>query len=151
MLITNYLKEHNVRAEIIKLETQFPTLKHIARYFNITEKQIFLNQLLQGENKRLLMCIYQAKYLLDFKKIEDISGIKRLRFADREIVQKTTGYEVGAIPIIGYISDFPIYIDKKLLEVEYGYGAAGEQTELMKVFPEDVVKCNQGVIVEIVR
>lgn len=151
MLIVDYLKEKKIKAEVIKLETPFPTTKHVARYFGITERQIFVANLLQGENKRLVMCIYSAAQTLNFKEIEEITGIKRLRFADREVVQKTTGFQSDGMPPIGFTGEFPVLMEEKLLEQNSGYAIGGEPTILIKISPQDIQKYSSATLSHIVR
>ncbi len=151
MLVTEYIKKNNIKAEIFSLDTPFPTNKHIARYFAIKERNIFVTQLLQGENKRLIMCIFPSDKRLNFKRVEEVSGIKRLRYADREVVYKTTGYEVGCIPLVGYKGDFDTVIDESVFEVDKGIGIAGEPTKLMKLTPEDIKQYNNGIVALIVK
>lgn len=68
---------------------------------------------------------------LDLKKLKKLLGFTTLTFAGKEEILQQTGYQVGAIPLIGMC--LPCYIDKKLLTLDYIYGGTGDTHYTLKI------------------
>jgi prolyl-tRNA editing enzyme YbaK/EbsC (Cys-tRNA(Pro) deacylase) len=75
-------------------------------------------------------------------------GFSKLKMADREKVQKITGYSAGAIPLIGH--KLPCVFDDCLLDYDYIYGGSGDELQTLKITPNDVM-CLNNVIKHITR
>lgn len=63
--------------------------------------------------------------------------------AGKEKVQRSTGYAVGAIPLIGL--RLPCIFDERLLTYDYVYGGTGDERVTLKIVPYDVKRLNPVV------
>lgn len=149
MLLKEFIKEKKIKAEFLMLDSPFPTTKHAARYLSVKSGQILRAQLLQGENKRMVVCIIPGDITIDFKKVETLTGIRRLRFADTEAIFKATGFHPPSIPPFGYHSEIPVLIEKDILDYDYGFTLAGDIHLYMKIKPQEIVRVTDGSMVDI--
>lgn len=81
---------------------------------------------------------------LDLRKLAQDSGFSKMKLAEKSDIFKITGYEVGAVPLIGH--NLPCLFDKKLLAFDYIYGGTGDQFHTLKINPEDVIRLNNDTI-----
>lgn len=99
--------------------------------------------ILQTE-RTLVACIVSGnRGRLDLDAIRETCGFSRLRLADRKKLQKQTGYEAGAIPLIGH--GLACIFDDSLLQYDYIYGGTGDPLVTLKIKPEDVKRLNQVI------
>ena len=77
---------------------------------------------------------------LDLKKIAEKLNVSKLKMADRRNVFKLTGYEAGAISLIGL--SLPCIFDERLLTFDYLYGGSGDPLHTLKICPLDVKRLN---------
>jgi len=70
-------------------------------------------------------------------------GFSKLKMADSGKVLEMTGYETGAIPLIGH--DLPCVFDDWLLTFDYIYGGTGDAFHTLKIKPSDIARLNNVV------
>lgn len=80
---------------------------------------------------------------INFKSIKQELGIKKLSMASREEVLEQTGFEAGAVPLIGH--NMPTVIEKKVLETDYVYGGTGDPYHTLKINPVDLQRINNTI------
>jgi Ala-tRNA(Pro) deacylase len=61
-----------------------------------------------------VLLVLPADRKLDSRKARDVLGVKSLRFATKEEVQKLTGLQPGSIPPFGSLFQLPTYCDPAL-------------------------------------
>lgn len=64
--------------------------------------------------ERILLLVLPADRKLDSKKARTALGVRELRFATREEVERVTGLQPGAIPPFGSLFQLPTYCDPAL-------------------------------------
>jgi Ala-tRNA(Pro) deacylase len=66
--------------------------------------------------ERFVLLVLPADRKLDSRKARDSLGVKGLRFASREEVEKLTGLQPGSIPPFGSLFGLPTYCDPALAD-----------------------------------
>ena len=95
---------------------------------------------LQTENG-LIGCIASIQNgRLDFDRLKAQFGFQKLKMADRKKISVQTGFEAGAVPLVGL--GLPILFDNKLLAHDYVYGGTGDELVTLKIAPADLLRCN---------
>lgn len=54
-----------------------------------------------------------------------------------------TGYQAGAVPLIGH--NLPCVLDNDLLENDFIYGGSGDEHHTLKIAPGDVLRLNNVI------
>lgn len=77
------------------------------------------------------------------KKLRESLGIKRLSLATEEDMNEL-GLTPGLVPPLGHL--FPMYADKKLLDVDYFYDGTGHKLFGLKMKVQDLLKVNKAEV-----
>lgn len=102
---------------------------------NVREEDIFKTLALSGDKTGPLIGIVPITEHLSEKKLAKISGNKKVAMIPQRDLQKTTGYVHGANNPVGIHQNhaYPIYIDKKALDLEHMIVSAGELGRSIRV------------------
>lgn len=60
--------------------------------------------------------------------------------AKPDVIKQITGFEVGAMPLVGLA--LPVIFDDSLLKHDYVYGGTGDIYYTLKIAPADIKKLN---------
>ena len=144
--LKNLLTTHKADFELIHHTKHIITAADAIGIFDFDKAApVFIFKTEQG----LITFIRKAKKeKLDLKKIKKQLGFTSLAFACNEEVLEQTGYEAGAIPLIG--TGLPCYIDESLFSLDYIYGGTGDIHYTLKINPENLLAlCNHPQIIQI--
>ncbi len=144
--LKKFLENNNSDFEILAHEMPIISTQDAAKYFDIDKAApTFIMETEQG----LVAFILSSKRgKIDFKAMKQRLGFVKLKMADSEKVQKMTGYEIGAIPLIGH--NLPCVFDDRLLDHDFIYGGSGDKLHTLKIVPGDVIRLN-NVIKHIIK
>ncbi len=137
--IENILSAGNIQYEIIQQDKPILAVLDAEGYYPVEKSApVFI---LQTENG-LIGCIVSFQNgKLDFDKLKQHFGFSRLKMADRKKIKNQTGYDAGAVPLVGL--GLPCIFDKKLLEHDFVYGGTGNELLTLKIAPADLLKVNE--------
>ena len=76
----------------------------------------------------------------DMKAVAEELGVKKVRFADPEIVLQWSGFPVGAVPPVGHLQSMDILMDEGLPRDGFIYPAAGELNNAFEITFEKLVE-----------
>jgi Ala-tRNA(Pro) deacylase len=88
--------------------------------------------LLYGDDKPLMLTV-PGDRKVDMKKVKHDLGIKDLRMATPDEVEKVTGVTIGAVPPFGSLFGIPLYMDAALRNEKEIFFNAGSHTKSIKV------------------
>lgn len=136
--LSDCLKRNSADFEIIKQESPIISTQDAKKYF---DTDLAAPALIVQTEKGLVLLIVSAKRgRLDFSQIGVDLGFSKMKLADKKKVQKSTGYAVGAIPLVGV--ELPCIFDDRLLENDFIYGGSGDELYTLKISPKDVKRLN---------
>lgn len=137
--IENILSVGNIQYEIIRQNKPIWSVSDAEGYYPVEKSApVFV---LQTENG-LIGCIVSFQNgRLDFDKLKQLFGFSRLKMVDRKKIKNQTGYDVGAVPLVGL--ELPCIFDKKLLKHDFVYGGTGNELLTLKIAPADLLKVNE--------
>ena len=135
------LEDLNVEGEIIDHSEHDGThSEDVAHILDIPLDNIIKCLILKSKSKNLIAAIILGNQKLDIKKIEAISGEKKVSLASREIVEHTTGYSIGGLPPHAVINRLPVFIDLTVMNKAYVVGSAGTAFYGLKFDPNSLRK-----------
>lgn len=139
--LNDYLENEGADFKIIKQESPIISTQDAEKYF---EADLAAPSLIVQTEKGLMLLIVSGKRgRLDFKRLGTDLGVSKLKLADKKKIERSTGYKIGAIPLIGV--ELPCIFDERLLECDYIYGGTGDELFTLKISPEDVKRLNNVV------
>ena len=101
----------------------------------------------RGE-KKYSACIVKGSDKLDVnKKVKSLMEVKRLSFASPVETNGITGMIIGGVTPYGLPSSIPIYIDDKIMLLDYVILGAGSRSAKIRVAPESLLKIPTATVV----
>jgi prolyl-tRNA editing enzyme YbaK/EbsC (Cys-tRNA(Pro) deacylase) len=100
--------------------------------------------------KRYAACLVAADTKLDVNhKVSALMGTKRLSFASADETAELTGMLIGGVTLPGLPSELPIYIDNRILALDYAILGGGNRSSKIKVAPRELSKLPGAGFVDI--
>lgn len=82
---------------------------------------------------------------LSLKKVSAALNDKNVVLARERDVQRVTGYQVGAVSVLGFRrTDVPCYLDQRLLDLEQVIISAGRPDVGLALSPADLMRAFEG-------
>ena len=128
------LKESELTFEIIHHEKPILSAQDGADFLNIEVGQTAPTLIIKTDKGFFSLVLSGSRGKIDFEKIADILSCSKVKLATPKEVQKITGYEVGAVPLVGL--DLPYIVDNRLLNYDFIYGGTGHPTITLKIEPK---------------
>ena len=116
-------------------------MKDAEKYFDIHKAApVFI---IQTEKGLIALVTTASNRKIDFKAIGQKLGFRKFNMADREEITACTGYEAGAIPLVGH--GLPTWMDSRLFDLDFIYGGTGDLYHTLKITAQDVEKINKSL------
>jgi len=147
-----YLKEKGITsARILTFERPTITVEDAEKQLGISREKIIKSMIFIDENGVPVIGIVTGDKMVDEEKLTKACGAKRIKIARPSAVKNLTGYEVGAMPPIGFKKPIRTFIDPKVLSFDKVYGGGGAINALLEIDTQDVKKLVSGKVVDISR
>ena len=149
---TDKLKEVKKLIERLGIEGEIIRHKLSGRRTEDAEKalkvprEFILKSLLFKSKDKYVAVIITGNKRVNVRKLEKISGLKKLRLATPDEIKNFTGFKIGGVPPFIFYKLCPTYVDKEVMGKEYVIGAAGTEFSGIKFSPKVFKKL--GYIVE---
>jgi len=105
--------------------------------------------ILKTKSEKFVQMVLPANLRLDLKKAKKLVGEKNISLASPDEVLEITSCVVGSVPPFGILWNLDIYFDKLLLDKELVVFSAGTLEDSIFIKPQDLIKCNKGIIASI--
>ena len=91
----------------------------------------------RGKPKQYSACIVLATTRLDVNHaVRNLMGVTRLSFAGAEETRALTGMEIGGVTVFALPDGLPIYVDERLMDLDYVILGSGSRSSKVKTSPE---------------
>jgi prolyl-tRNA editing enzyme YbaK/EbsC (Cys-tRNA(Pro) deacylase) len=139
--LEKFLCKSNANFQIIEHELPITTLEDGKKYFDITRA---VPTLILRSGIKIFSCMVSSMHgKIDFASLRSEMKLPELKLMNRKKVFRSTGYEVGAIPLVGL--GFPCIVDRKILQFDYIFGGSGDPLFTLRISPKDLVTLNNVV------
>ena len=145
--IKKYIKDNNIKAEHLSFETSCHSVAEAVQAINASAEDFVKNICLVDDQGNLIVAIVKGENRASTSKIGRHLGIERPRTANPQEILQKTGFICGGVPSFGYLATF--LIDPKVMEKEIVYSGGGSEKSLIKIFPQELLKANQGQVIKI--
>lgn len=148
--LASFIADNDIKAEIVYLPVETLTVAAAAEAMKVRPEQIIKSVLFLADGRPVLV-VANGLTRIHHKRLADELRISRRRtkMAGAEQVLAITGYNVGAVPPFGHISQLPALIDSSVLEETAVYGGGGESNALMYLSTSELQRVLQARIVDI--
>ena len=101
------------------------------------------------EPKQFSACVVAATTRLDVNHtVRRLMGVARLSFATPEETQALTGMMIGGVTAFALPDDVPLYIDSRLMQLDYVILGSGSRSSKIKIAPDALPLLPNAQIVE---
>lgn len=89
------------------------------------------------EPKKFSACVVLATTRLDVNRcVRKLMGVSRASFATAEEMMKLTGMEVGGVTPFSLPESVPLYVDQRIMELDWVILGGGSRNWKLKISPE---------------
>ncbi len=120
-----------------------------AKKLSLDEKQVFKTLLVELNPKELVVAIIPVNSKVSLKKIALILGAKSSKMADKQEVQKVTGYLLGGISPLGQKKRLRTVINHTANDYKTIFVSGGKRGLDIEVKPRDLQKLLEAQFAEI--
>ena len=142
------LEERNIPYEPHQQSSKQYTAEGVAEDLGVPVAQVVKAMIVQrsatprGErDSPFVLVVVPGNRRLSLKKVGAVLGDKNARLAAERDVQRVTGYQVGAVSVLGFRqAGVPCYVDQQVLELEQVIISAGRPDVGLSLSPAHMVQ-----------
>ncbi len=123
------------------------TAEGVARDLGVPVAWVVKAMIVQKSDRNFALIVIPGDKQLSLKKVGKALGDKNVQIADRRDVQRVTGYQVGAVSVLGFRrDDIPAYLDRGVLDLERVIISAGRPDMGWELDPTNLPHARGGKV-----
>jgi prolyl-tRNA editing enzyme YbaK/EbsC (Cys-tRNA(Pro) deacylase) len=123
--VQSALDEHGIKGEIHVLSDSARTAQEAAAALGIEVGQIASSLIFKLPDESPLLIITSGRHRVDTELVARNLGIEKLGRVDADYVKEKSGFSIGGVAPLGWVSPASILIDQALNDYEVVWAAAG--------------------------
>jgi prolyl-tRNA editing enzyme YbaK/EbsC (Cys-tRNA(Pro) deacylase) len=135
------LKELGVSGEVHVLSDSARTAQEAADALGILVGQVASSIVFKLDDESPLLVITSGRHRVDTKLVAEKLGIAKLHRVDADYVKEKSGFSIGGVSPVGWISPATILIDEALNDYEVVWAAAGHPHSVYPTTYAELIKC----------
>lgn len=132
---------HNLSGQIKVLSDSARTAKDAASALGIEVGQIASSLIFKLEDGSPLLVITSGRHRVDTELVAKNLGISELGRVDADYVKEKSGFSIGGVAPIGWVSPATILIDQALSDYEVVWAAAGHPHAVYPTTFTELIQC----------
>lgn len=88
---------------------------------------------------------------LDEAKLAEAAGGFHCQRVEPDLVRSTTGFPIGGVAPFGHATELRVFVDRRLLDHDEVWAAAGTPTDVFPIAPADLQRATDGVVCDLAR
>lgn len=117
----------------------------------VAEEKIFKTLVVQLDSGALTVAVIPVAAMLNLKLIAKAAGAKKATMADKNLVEKTTGYLLGGVSPLGQKKRLQTYIHLSAEELATMFVSGGRRGLDIELAPGDLASLTTATFVNIVQ
>ena len=138
---TTHQYDHDANSESYGLEA--------AEKMGVAPDQVFKTLVVETDTGQLVVGIVPVSASLNLKKIARAAKAKKAAMADKQKVQRTTGYVLGGVSPLGQKKALTTVIDNSAQSFNAIFVSAGRRGLEIELAPADLAKLTNGIFADI--
>ena len=146
--VQKFITKFDPQLKVIVLNTTARTADDAANSLRC-EVGAIVKSLLFKANGSFLICLIAGDRRCSLNKLKKILQKKDVCMANAEEVKTNTGFSIGGVAPVAYVTNLDVLIDKSLNRFKYVYAAAGHPICVFKIKYDQLIKISNGFEKEI--
>jgi len=146
--VQEYVDQYNMGIKAIEFTEDTSTSELAAQVLGVEVGQI-AKSLLFITNSGPVLVVTSGDVRVDQKKLKQLVGGGKVKFADPETVMEVTGYQVGGVCPVALKKPVTIYVDESLKRFPVVYAAAGTASSALPVTVEQLLTITGGQLADL--
>jgi Cys-tRNA(Pro)/Cys-tRNA(Cys) deacylase len=143
------LEQKGIRYELHQHAHKQYTAEGVAEDLGVPVAQVVKAMIVQRSDRQCVLVVIPGDRRLSLKKVGAVLNDKRVTLASERDVQRVTGYQVGAVSVLGFRrADVPTCVDRRLLELERLIISAGRPDAGLALSPDALMRALEGAQVD---
>jgi|UniRef100_UPI004048ED22 prolyl-tRNA editing enzyme YbaK/EbsC (Cys-tRNA(Pro) deacylase) len=143
------LLEHGCDGQIKVLSDSARTAAEAAAALGIEVGQIASSLIFKLPDGSPLLIITSGRHRVDTDLVANNLGIEKLGRVDADYVKEQSGFSIGGVAPIGWVSPATILIDQALNDYDVVWAAAGHPHAVYPTTFNELVRCTGGTLMEV--
>jgi prolyl-tRNA editing enzyme YbaK/EbsC (Cys-tRNA(Pro) deacylase) len=139
--VTAKLKELGVTGEVHVLSDSARTAQEAADTLGILVGQVASSIVFKLPDDSPLLVITSGRHRVDTELVAKNLGIEKLHRVDADYVKERSGFSIGGVSPVGWISPATILIDEALNDYEIVWAAAGHPHSVYPTTYSQLIEC----------
>ena len=135
------LHEHGVEGEVHVLSDSARTAQEAATGLGIEVGQIASSLIFKLPDESPLLIITSGRHRVDTDLVSKNLGIEKLGRVNADYVKEKSGFSIGGVAPIGWVSPATILIDQALNDYEVVWAAAGHPHAVYPTSFTELIEC----------
>lgn len=111
-----------------------------AEKMGVDPARVFKTLVVSVDGKTLAVAVVPVTAMLNLKQIARAAGGKKAAMADKQAVQRSTGYVLGGVSPLGQKKALPTFIDSSARDFDTLYVSAGRRGLEIELSPDDLAR-----------
>tara|TARA_B000000460_G_C21499332_1_gene385567 strand:+ start:289 stop:771 length:483 start_codon:yes stop_codon:yes gene_type:complete len=141
--VQEFIKKFDNKLKVLVLDTTAKTANDAANSLKC-EVGAIVKSLLFKTDDSFLICLIAGDKRCSLNKLKKILQKKDVSMANADEVKAATGFSIGGVAPVAYITNLDILIDKSLSRFQYVFGAAGHPNCVFKITYNQLIKITNG-------
>ena len=139
------LEEQGIPYQPLQQARKQFTAEGVAEDLGVPLAHVVKAMIVQRSDGQFALIVIRGDQQLSLKKAGVALGDKQVILAQGRDVQRVTGYQVGAVSVLGFRrEDVPCYLDRGVLELEQAIISAGRPDVGLALTPHDLARALEG-------
>ena len=139
------LNEHGLKCEVHVLSDSARTALEAANALGIEVGQIASSLIFKLPDESPLLIITSGRHRVDADLVAKNLGIEKLDRVDADYVKEKSGFSIGGVAPIGWVSPATILIDQALNDYEVVWAAAGHPHAVYPTSYTELIDCTSAM------
>jgi prolyl-tRNA editing enzyme YbaK/EbsC (Cys-tRNA(Pro) deacylase) len=135
------LKELGVKGEVHVLSDSARTAQEAADALGILVGQVASSIVFKLDDESPLLVITSGRHRVDMKLVAEKLGVVKLHRVDADYVKEKSGFSIGGVSPVGWVSQATILIDEALNDYEVVWAAAGHPHSVYPTTFTELLEC----------
>ena len=147
--VLDYLETHQVEYECIEISPEFADTRLFCERYGYPMEHSCNTIIVASkkEPRQYCACVVLATTRLDVNRcVRKLMGVSKASFATEEEMHRKTGMEVGGVTVFSLPEEMPLYVDLRIMELDWVILGGGERDTKFKTTTNVFVKIGAEII-----